>query len=69
MEVGVRQSGMIDSKIAGMGNEGEQEIGIFTMKEIKAPDPEVPAKAQRRKFSAQYKKRILKEADACLPAR
>ena len=65
MEVGVRQSGMIESKIAGMGNEGEQEIGIFTMKEIKAPDPEVPAKAGRRKFSAQYKKRILDEADGC----
>ena len=29
------------------------------------PDPEVPEKAQRRKFSAQYKKRILQEADAC----
>jgi transposase-like protein len=29
------------------------------------PDPEVPAKAQRRQFSAEYKLRILKEADAC----
>src|SRR5712692_2166944 len=29
------------------------------------PDPEVPAKAQRRRFSAEYKLRILKEADAC----
>ena len=35
------------------------------MKEIKAPDPEVPAKARRRRFSAQYKKRILDEADGC----
>jgi transposase-like protein len=29
------------------------------------PDPEVPAKAQRRQFSAEYKLRILKESDAC----
>ena len=27
------------------------------------PDPEVPAKAQRRKFSAEDKKRILEETD------
>ncbi len=30
-----------------------------------APDPEVPAKAKRRTFSAKYKLRILAEADAC----
>jgi len=29
------------------------------------PDPEVPAKAKRRQFSAEYRLRILKEADAC----
>ena len=29
------------------------------------PDPEVPAKATRRRFTAEYKLRILKEADAC----
>ena len=29
------------------------------------PDPEVPEKAMRRKYSAKYKARILKEADAC----
>jgi len=28
-------------------------------------DPEVVAKARRRQFSAEYKLRILKEADAC----
>ena len=33
---------------------------------IKAvPDPEVTEKAVRRKFTAEYKRRILKEADAC----
>jgi transposase len=29
------------------------------------PDPEVPEKAVRRKFTVEYKRRILKEADAC----
>lgn len=29
------------------------------------PDPEVPEKASRRKYTAEYKLRILKEADAC----
>jgi transposase-like protein len=30
-----------------------------------APDPEVPEKALRRKFSAEYKLRILQLADSC----
>jgi transposase len=30
-----------------------------------APDPEVPAKVQRRRFSPEYRLRILKQADAC----
>ena len=29
------------------------------------PDPEVPAKAMRRKFSARYKLSILEQAEAC----
>jgi len=29
-----------------------------------APDPEVTAKAKRRRFSPEYKLRILREADA-----
>lgn len=29
------------------------------------PDPEVSEKAKRRRFSAEYKLRILREADAC----
>ena len=31
----------------------------------RAPDPEVPAKAQRRRFSVEYRLRIVKQADAC----
>lgn len=29
------------------------------------PDPQVPARATRRRFSAEYKERIVREADAC----
>src|SRR3990172_10382015 len=29
------------------------------------PDPEVPAKIQRRQFTAAYRLRIVKEADSC----
>ena len=29
------------------------------------PDPEVPEKARRRRFSAEYKLAILREVDAC----
>ncbi|MFQ5792576.1 MAG: IS3 family transposase [Acidobacteriota bacterium] len=35
--------------------------------ESPAPDPEVPEKAKRRRYSARYKQRILKEADQCEP--
>jgi transposase-like protein len=29
------------------------------------PDPEVPEKPVRRRFGAEYKRRVLEEADAC----
>ena len=32
------------------------------------PDPEVVPKAKRRKFSAEYKRRILQKADSCTEA-
>jgi len=32
---------------------------------ISPPDPEVPEKKARRKFTAKYKLEILREADAC----
>ena len=31
----------------------------------RAPDPEVPAKVERRRFPPAYRLRILKEVDAC----
>jgi transposase-like protein len=33
--------------------------------EAPLPDPEIPEKAKRRHFSAEYKLRVLEEADAC----
>jgi transposase len=33
--------------------------------QVAAPDPEVLPKAKRRTFTAEYKLRILQEADAC----
>jgi transposase len=39
--------------------------GPMTTSRATAPDPEVPAMAQRRRFSAEYRLRILKQADAC----
>jgi len=32
---------------------------------LNVPDPEVVVKAPRRQFTAEYKRRILPEADAC----
>src|SRR5512139_253916 len=32
---------------------------------LNVPDPEVVVKAHRRRFTAEYKRRILQEADAC----
>ena len=29
------------------------------------PDPEVPAKVRRRRFTAEYRRRLLREADGC----
>ena len=37
----------------------------MTTSGLPAPDPEVPATVQRRRFSAAYRLRILKAVDAC----
>jgi transposase len=39
--------------------------GPMTTSRATDPDPEVLAKPQRRRFSAEYRLRILKQADAC----
>ena len=38
------------------------------VQQVQRPDPEVPAKAQRRRFTAEYKLQIVEEADACREA-
>jgi hypothetical protein len=36
-------------------------------RENRVPEPEVLPRAERRRFSAEYKQRILEEADGCTP--
>ena len=55
----------------GERSEPEQRGGgpkAATSLENALPSPEVPEKARRRRFSAEYKKRILEEAEACREA-
>ena len=69
---------MIASKIkASQGSEGArrateiprggppQEVNSHQDVASVLPDPEVPAKASRRRFTAEYKLRVLTLADAC----
>ena len=55
--------------VGGAEAEGARRAtGAFappTTSRASAPDPEVPAKVQRRRFTAEYRRRILREADAC----
>ena len=55
--------------VGGAEAEGARRAtGAFappTTSRASAPDPEVPAKVQRRQFTAEYRRRILTEADAC----
>ena len=41
------------------------EAGTSSPSSAAVPDPEVPAKVQRRRFTAEYRLRIVKEADTC----
>jgi len=53
---------------ATQGNEGARratEIPWGGTGAAVIPDPEVPTKAARRRFTSEYKCRILKEADVC----
>lgn len=45
--------------------EHTRRLASLTNPALERPDPEVPAKARRRQFSAAYKQRILEEADRC----
>ena len=53
---------------ATQGNEGARratEVPWGGTGAAVIPDPEVPTKATRRRFTSEYKRRILKEADVC----
>lgn len=52
---GARRATGISSTAASRGSRGINVV----------PDPEVPEKAARRSYTAEYKRRILREADAC----
>jgi transposase len=52
---GARRATGISSTAASRGSRGMNVVS----------DPEVPEKASRRSFSVEYKRRILREADAC----
>lgn len=59
-----------DTKKGPDGNKGsKQQAGQRDQGKVRPirPDPEVADKAVRRKFTAEYKLRILREADACAP--
>lgn len=59
MKEGLMSSGILE---ATEGEPGEAQGAAVVPG---TPDPEVPEKASRRKFSAEYKLRILKLADSC----
>ena len=58
----------VEMDVAGPEAEGARRAtgasGPATLR-ASAPDPEVPAKVERRQFTAEYRVRILKQADAC----
>ena len=70
----VRHTGAAREVVPAERREGEQReperlgggtSGVTSAKPGKARDAEVPEKARRRRFSAEYKRRILEQADGC----
>ncbi len=51
-----------DRRENGVFHTAEQTMGV---EPVNIPDPEVPEKTKRRKFTAAYKLRMLHEADQC----
>ena len=52
---------MIDEKPVQPGSDGSVKTAV-----VNKPNPEVTPKAERRQFSAEYKLRILAEADGVI---
>lgn len=66
----IRMPGVVEMDVVvGAEAEGARRAtgasGPMTTSRATAPDPEVSAKPQRRRFTAEYRLRILKEADGC----
>jgi len=59
MKDGILSAGTLEA------TEGERSEPQGAVRVPDAPDPEVPEKPRRRKFSAQYKLRVLQLADSC----
>jgi transposase len=59
MKEGILGAGTLEA------TEGERSEPQGAVRVPDAPDPEVPEKARRRKFSVEYKLRILQLADSC----
>jgi transposase len=54
----------------GRGAEPQAKLGAAAAPQTSArpaPDPELSERAERRRFSAQYKLEVLRKADACRP--
>ncbi len=58
---------MMETKSSGNGGVSLQapERSVGASSEVVPPDPEVAVQARRRQFSAEYKLKVLEEADAC----
>lgn len=69
----MEQEGRLKTVTPAEGREAERSeaeragagVTVRRPEVVVVADPEVPEKARRRQFSAEYKKRVLEEADAC----
>jgi len=44
----------------------KKQPNLKAIKNVSPPDPEVPEKKNRRKFTASYKLKVIEEADTCI---
>src|SRR3954468_6987562 len=63
---------MLDTRLNGTGGHGAQravgersEVAPGSGRGLDTPDPELIERPKRRRFTAEYKLRILQAADAC----
>ena len=62
---GVEEKDVVVGAEAEGARRATGDSGSMTTSRATHPDPEVRAKPERRRFSAEYRLRILKQADAC----